>query len=373
MYKIAHIARPISGVGVYVKLLVKHIDNQKFENILIYNKQGEEVIIKDKSQNEIPKFQVNLRRELNLLKDIKCLFNIINLLKKNKPDIIHCHSAKAGILGRIAGAYLRIPTVYTPHAFSYLSSKKSLKRTLFLTIEKVFRFLPSRIIACSNSEYNRAVNELHFKKNKVYIWNNSIEDMIELTPSKITEKLPKKFICSIGRPSYQKNVKMLLEVILQIKNNIKDVHLVLLGIGRESAEIDKLKEYVKNNDLDKNITMISWLEREETMSIVKESYMYISSARYEGLPYAVIEALSLSKPCVVTNVDGNKDLITDNYNGYLTEQENTKNMAERILSIFNEKELTKQMSVNSRKEFLKKYNIEKNINELEKIYLCEIA
>ncbi len=373
MYKIAHIARPIAGVGVYVKLLVKHIDDQKFENFLICNKQSEEVIIKDKSQNEIPKFQVNLRRELNLLKDVKCLFSIINLLKKNKPDIIHCHSAKAGILGRIAGAYLKIPTVYTPHAFSYLSGVSSLKRTLFIIIEKIFRFLPSKIIACSNSEYNRAVNELHFKKNKVYIWNNSIEDIAELKPSKLLDKLPKEFICSIGRPSYQKNIKMLLEVILQVKKSSKDIHLVLLGIGIESAEIDQLKEFIKNNDLDKNITMMPWLEREETLSILKESYMYISSARYEGLPYSVIEALSLSKPCVVTKVDGNKDLIIDNYNGYLTELENTKNMAEKIISIFNEKELIKVMSNNSRKEFINKYNIGKNINNLEEIYTSEIG
>ena len=373
MYKIAHIARPIAGVGVYIKLLVKHIDDQKFENFLICNTLDKELIIKDKSQKEIPKFQVNLRRELNLLKDVKCLFSIINLLKKNKPDIIHCHSAKAGILGRIAGAYLKIPTIYTPHAFSYLSGENSLKRILFLTVEKGFRFLPSRIIACSNSEYNRAVNELHFKKNKVYIWNNSIEDITELKPSKLLDKLPKEFICSIGRPSYQKNIKMLLEVILQVKNSIKDVHLVLLGIGLESAKIDQLKEFIKNNHLVKNITMIPWLEREEALSILKEGYMYISSARYEGLPYSVIEALSLSKPCVVTKVDGNKDLIIDNYNGYLTELENTKNMTEKILLIFNEKERTEQMSKNSRKEYLNKYNIEKNINELEKIYLSEIA
>lgn len=373
MYKIAHIARPIAGVGVYVKLLVKHIDNQKFENFLICNKQEEEFIIKDKSQKEIPKFQVNLRRELNLLKDVKCLFSIIFLLKKNKPDIIHCHSAKAGILGRIAGAYLKIPTVYTPHAFSYLSSENSLKRTFFLTIEKVFRFLPSRIIACSNSEYNRAVNELHFKKNKVYIWNNSIEDIIELKPSKIIKKLPEKFICSIGRPSYQKNIEMLLETMLHTKKRIEDIHLVLLGIGLQSPLLDNLKEFIEKNDLTSNITLIPWLERTEAMSILETCYIYVSSSRYEGLPYSIIEALSLAKPCIVTKVDGNIDLIKNGYNGYLIKLGDTKEMAERIISIFNKKERIKLMSNNSRKEYLNKYNIEKNINSLEEIYLTEIG
>ena len=96
--------------------------------------------------------------------------------------------------------------------------------------------------------------------------------------------------------------------------------------------------------------------------------MYISSSRYEGLPYSVIEALSLSKPCVLTNVDGNKDLVKDNYNGFLVEGEASE-MAEKINIILDNNVLRENMEKNSRKEFEEFYNIRKNIKSLERLYL----
>ncbi len=369
MYRIVHIARPLGGVGVYVNLLVNHVDDKKFENILISNKQETLFKIKNKSQQPIPEVHVDLNREINLIEDIKCLFQIVRALKTIKPDIIHCHSTKAGLLGRVAGAYLRIPTFFTPNAFSYLSGESKLKRAIFITIEKLFRFLPAKILACSQSEYDRARNDLGFKKRKLYLWSNSIKDVTELTPSKITATLPKKFICSIGRPSYQKNIEMLVEMILQLKKTIKEVHLVLLGVGLYSPTLDSIEKLIKQNGLADNITLVSWLGRAETMSILKACHIYVSSARYEGLPYAVIEALSLAKPCVVTKVDGNKDLIINGYNGYLVKNENAKAMAEMIRNIYNNNEKRKTLSENSRKEYLSKYNIKDNIQNLENIYL----
>ncbi len=112
MNKVVHIAIPISGVGVYIKLLTAYIDNNKFKNILLYNKENKEFEFFDKSNHPITKFQINLFNEIDLIRDAKCLYQIIKLLRKIKPNLIHCHSAKAGIFGRIAGFYLKIPTLY---------------------------------------------------------------------------------------------------------------------------------------------------------------------------------------------------------------------------------------------------------------------
>ncbi len=373
MYKIVHIARPVAGVGIYIDLIAKNINDQKFENYILCNSSEKGIEIRNRDEAEVPQLHINLLREINFLNDIKCFYNIIKLLKEIKPNIIHCHSAKAGFLGRLAGAYLKIPTIYTPHAFSYLSTEIKIKRNLYKTIEKLFKFLPSKLLACSRSEYNRAINDLNYKKSKLYIWNNSIGDIVELKPSKMLSSLPEEFICSIGRPSYQKNIEMLLEVILLVKKEIKDIHLVLLGIGNQSAILDDLNVFIKKNNLERNITMIRWVERIEAMSILQKSKMCISSSLYEGLPYSIIEALSLEKPCVVTKVDGNIDLIKNGYNGYLVELGDIQDMAEKIISIYLNKGLRKKMSINARKEFLDNYNIVENIVSLEEIYNCEIV
>lgn len=363
MLKIAHIAKPVGGVGVYLNLLTKYLDKDKFEHILLYNEDE----IKLKSNDFKRLYSIPIVREIRFFTDIKCLITIIRCLKVVKPDRVHCHSAKAGILGRIAGAYLKIPTYYTPHAYSYLSTDKSFKRKLFKSIEKIFRFFPAKTIACSPSEYDRTINDLNFSKEKVRLWNNSIEDNPSTKPSEILKNLPENFICSIGRPSYQKHTELLVKAVIEAKQQQKDIHLVILGVGFYAPSCNGIKKMIEEYSLANNITLVSWLEREETLAILKKSKIYISTSRYEGLPYVVIEALSLSKPCIVTNVDGNKDLVQHAHNGYLVEANETE-IVDKIIEILNNEALAQKMSNNSRSLFEENFNIEKNIKKLAQIY-----
>lgn len=367
MIKILHIARPIAGVGVYISLLAKHIDNSLFKNFLICN-EGENIIeVRNKSGNKIETFHVNIIRKINLINDLKSVFQIIKIIRKVNPDIIHCHSAKAGILGRIVGFFLKKKTFYTPHAYSYLSSDSRLKTIIFKNIERFFGFFPSKTLACSKSEYERAIFELKIKRSKVFIWENSIEDVSHLNLEK-SEIIKGEYICSIGRPSYQKNTELLVKSILRIKKVKPEIHLVILGVGFYSPSLKKIESFILKNNLSKNITLIPWLDRKKSLSILKNSLLYVSTSRYEGLSYAAIEALSLGKPCVLTNVDGNKDLIKNNYNGFLV-KESSLDVSEKILKIINSEKLLLNMSKNAKKKFENFYNIENNIKILEKLYL----
>lgn len=372
MYKVVHIAIPITGVGVYVNLLVGNIDSKSFKSILISNNNDKNIPIKDKSNKEIDKFYVNLRREINIINDFKCLIQIISALKKIKPNLIHCHSAKAGILGRIAGLYLNIPTLYTPHAFSYLSTNNKIKRYLYKSIEKCFKFTSSKLLCCSASESDRAINDLKIKSLKVLQWNNSIPDIVISAKNPVIKKLPEKYLCTIGRPSYQKNFEMMIDVIKIVKKEISKIHLVLLGVGHHAPETAHIKKLIKLKKLENNITLIPWVNRNQSLNILKESMFYISTALYEGLPFSVIEALALAKPCVVSNVDGNKDLIIEKHNGFLIDNFDKLEMAKKIIDLYQNKELLLRLSNNSRKEFLKKHHIKNAINQLESIYLNEL-
>ncbi len=363
MLKIVHIAKPVAGVGVYLDLLTQYLNKDNFEQIILYNK--DEVDLKENVLREI--IHIPLTREINLFTDVKCLLHIIQVLKELNPDRVHCHSAKAGILGRIAGAYLGISTFYTPHAYSYLSAESRLKRFVFKNLEKVFRLLPAKTIACSTSEYDRTINDLKFKEKKVFLWKNSIKDLIYKKQLKKISNLPEKFICSIGRPSYQKNTDLLVKTLFEVKKSVKDVHLLILGVGFYSPSFEGVERFIKKNNLQNNITFVPWLEREQILEILKNSKFYISTSRYEGLPYSIIEALALSKPCIVTNVDGNKDLIKNNYNGFLIEEDSLK-LSQRVIELFKDDDLIKRLSTGARRTFEDNYNIEKTITQLEKIY-----
>ncbi|WP_435260852.1 glycosyltransferase [Tenacibaculum sp. nBUS_03] len=367
MIKILHIAKPIGGVGVYIQLLTKHLKAEEFCNVLLCNKEDKITTFKNSSEENIQTFHINLNREIKLLSDIKCLIDIIKKIRKIKPDIIHCHSAKAGILGRLVGAYLKIPTLYTPHAYSYLSTNSKFKIYTYKQIEKAFKFFPSKTLCCSLSERNRTLDDLKFKEINVLLWNNSIEDVSDLAVNETENCLPKKYICTIGRPSYQKNTELLINAIFEIKQQQKDIHLVVLGVGFYSPSLVKIKELIKKKNLESNITLVEWLEREKALSILRKADLYISTSRYEGLPYAVIEALALGKPCVVTNVDGNKDLIENNFNGFKVKKEKNE-IVDKVFTLINNEKEIERMGLNSRKHFEKKFNIKNNISLLEEIY-----
>ncbi|WP_170245878.1 glycosyltransferase [Tenacibaculum adriaticum] len=371
MIKIVHIAKPIGGVGVYIQLLSKYLNANKYLNIIVCNEKDNNIELKNSVGEELEKYHINIQREISIINDIKVLIKLIRVLKRIKPNLIHCHSAKAGILGRLAGIYLKIPVLYTPHAFSYLSTESKLKAIFYKFVEKLFRLTPAKTLACSQSEYKRAIKDLKFQKNKVLLWNNSVEETTIKTKSKLPEKLPSQFICTIGRPSYQKNTELLINAIHMAKKSIKNIHLVILGVGLYSPSLEYIKNQIKKLDLDSNITLVEWLPREESLSILQKSLFYISSSRYEGLPYAAIEALMLSKACVLTNIDGNKDLVEDTKNGFLV-GENEVELATAIVRLYYNTELLDKMSVASKQKFILEFDIKNNIQVLEKIYTKEV-
>lgn len=372
MIKIVHIAKPLAGVGVYIDLLSNHINNREFENYILCNENDDNICIHDSSGKKIELKHIDLEREINLFKDINCLKQIVSLLKEIKPDIIHCHSAKAGIVGRLASFYVNVPCLYTPHAFSFLSAENKIKKYFFEFIEKSFKYSSSKILACSKSEYQRAIKDLKFPKNKVLLWENSIPKNNSIRQLETGIDLPENYICTIGRPSYQKNTDLLIETIYKVKKEMKNIHLVVLGVGLFSPSVEKTKDQIEKFDLTQNVTLVEWVSRAETLSILKGSMLFVSSSRYEGLSYAGIESLMLSKPGILTNVDGNKDLIEDKVNGFLV-KENSNIFASKVIKILNDKDLLKKMSLASRKKFETDFDIKKNILKLENIYKCFLS
>jgi glycosyltransferase involved in cell wall biosynthesis len=143
---------------------------------------------------------------------------------------------------------------------------------------------------------------------------------------------------------------------------------VLLGVGEYSPNKNKVEELIIKYNLKDNITLIPWIAREKIFQIISKSELYISTARYEGLPYSIIEALALGKACIVTNCDGNRDLVKNEINGYVVEENEIKRMANRIFELYNDNKKRKKFELNSFDSFNLNYNIEKNIVNIETIY-----
>ncbi|WP_179318733.1 glycosyltransferase [Winogradskyella helgolandensis] len=367
--KIAHILNSVGGVDVSLRLILTNIDSSKYENIVFHSDDDTNVPYLDNVENPIKDYKLPIKREISPLKDIAAIFNTLKILKKEKPQIIHAHSAKGGIIGKIVGYILKIPVLHTPQAYSYLSAETSFKQNLYLFVERCFRGLNNKILASSVSEKNRAIKEVGYNRENVLLFNNSINPISEIEDLSIEKTWPDYYICSVGRPSYQKNIELMLDVLVEVKKTLPQIHLVLMGVGYHSPSLNTVKEIIKTQNLDKNVTLLEWTSRNDIFNIIKNSQLYISTARYEGLPYSVIESLALKKAIVATDADGNRDLIENNYNGYLIENEDKYKFSEGIIKLINTNEINTKFSENSLKLFNSKFDINKNIRHLEKIYL----
>lgn len=366
--KIAHIANAVGGVDMWLRINLGALDPISVENLVIRGLEGPKEPFIDKDGNTITSYTVPIQREISVLKDIKAIKQTVAILKKERPDVIHAHSAKGGIIARAASFFYKVNVLYTPHAFSFLSAENSMKRFVFIGIERLFKHFNSILLACSISERNQGLNKLGYRASRAIVMNNCVRPITISEEIKTKHNFNKPYICTVGRPSYQKNIEMLVAVVKELKVKQPNVQLVVLGVGEYSPNKNEVEGLIKKNHLEQNITLIPWIAREELFGYVKNADLYVSASRYEGLPYSVIEAMAMGKACVVTDADGNRDLIEDGYNGYVVPQDGVEVMANRIFALLNDENLRIKQEKNALARFNEEFNIENNIKKLEVIY-----
>lgn len=365
--KVAHILHSVGGVDVSLRLILENSDANVIEHFVIHGNADTSKSYVNKNGERINNFRLPIYREISPLNDLKSIFKAYKILKKIKPDIIHCHSAKGGVIGRILGKILNIKTYYTPQAFSYLSAEKKWLRNMYLMIEKLLIFDNNYILASSNSEKNRAIKEVGYKESKVLVFNNSINEIVLTKELSIPKTWTDEYLCTVGRPSFQKNIELMIRVMHSLKET-KKMHLVVMGVGHHVGKLKEVKDLIEVLDMKNDVTLLDWTDRNDIFHIINNSKLYISTARYEGLPYSLLESIALSKPCVVSNCDGNRDVIINGVNGFVINSENPLDYKNAILELLKNNDLYNEMSINANKIFCESFDISKNINNLEKIY-----
>lgn len=171
--KIMHVGQLIGGLDIYIRNTTLYAGND-FEFILVHGeKDGNKPIIKQ--GKPLKEYAVCLYRQINLWKDLKGLIQVIRIIRKEKPDAIHCHSAKGGVIGRVAGWITQTKTFYTPHAFSFLSTSSRVKRYIYILLERSVKF-DSYLLACSDSERELGIQIVHYKPSQALVWNNAVPD-----------------------------------------------------------------------------------------------------------------------------------------------------------------------------------------------------
>lgn len=242
----------------------------------------------------------NFCRELNPVLDIKAFFEVKKIAKEVKPDIIHLHSSKAEALGRFAFNGKKVPLFYTPHGYSFVAAECSpLKRKVYYFIEWLCARRRCTTISCGKSEYE---DTKKLTKNSLYINNGINMEDLDLIKEKATISSHPFTVYTLGRVCYQKNPFIFNEIASKLPN----IKFIWVGGGELESELKS-----------PNITITGFLDREKALSCAINSDVFLFTSFGEALPMSLLESMYLEKPCVVSDVKGNHDVIQNEVNGFL--------------------------------------------------------
>ena len=353
MKKVVHIVEAFGG-GIFtylVDLINETIDG--YEIIVIYTKREQTPDKFEQYFDKRVKFIESkyLKRNINPLNEICAIKEIRKIIKEIKPDIVHLHSSKAGIIGRVAIKDKKNNVIYNPHGFSFLMQDVSnIKKKMYWIIEKMATFFCPKgiIVGCSKGEYKEA---LKLTKNSICINNGINVENMKKDISKFDDKqmnFKQIKICTIGRIDYQKNPYKFNEIAKEMPN----IKFTWIGDG-------KLRDILDS----KNIKVTGWKSRQEVLKILDEHDIFILTSLWEGLPISLLEAMYMKKICIVSNVIGNKDVIDDKINGFIA----YNNKYTDIINSLNSYNL-EEIANNAKIDVINNYNFKKNAKMYKELY-----
>lgn len=336
-------------------------------------KQGHEVIVAHSIRPDTPKEQLGelfpspiCRQELTMvteirpLADLKSLFSVIRLLNQTKPDVIHLHSSKAGVLGRIAARVLGMQrkVFYTPHGLSFLRQDVSQqKQRLFRSIERFVGACGGTIVACSASEAGLVKQSLG--NQQVVFVENSVD--VERVPAKQYPVSPQHIVQVVtsGRICYPKAPWRFAN--LAMKTMGSNLRFKWLGDGELLHEL-----YVHQGKLPANLEIAGWLPRADLYTELLKADIFVLPSLWEGMPLALIEAQVIGLPCVVTDVTGCRDVVEDGVTGFVCKDE--AELLEKLRLLASDASLRHSMGLAARNKAVSRFNVDRMAVEMQDVY-----
>lgn len=280
-------------------------------------------------------FIPELVRNINLFKDLIAFLKIYRVLRKEKFDIVHTHTSKAGFLGRLAAKLARVPIIiYTPHGHVFFGYFSSLKTKIFILLEKLASSLADKIVAKTNAEKEDYISYKIASERRLTIICSGIDlnrfkELSSDEKLKIKKELgiPENFLVvgTAGRLVPVKGPEFLIEASKIIVSKYPDTYFLFAGDGplRQNLEMKALQIGVKEN-----IIFLGW--RDDVAKIISIFDIFVLPSLNEGMGRVLVEAMALRKPIVASCVGGIPNLVAHGKNGFLVPPKNPMELAKYI-------------------------------------------
>jgi len=318
----------------------------------------------------------NLKRLPGPLAAKRCLKEILELLTKEQPDILHLNSSMAGCLGSWAAKVYKkntkanLKVVYTVHGWVFLEPS-FLKPRIYFLAEKITARWKDVFIVLSERDLQIGLKRKISRENKFVKIYNGLNDEAPCFLTKETARkiLPAEFqknnlpiIGTIANFYPTKGLQYLIEAARLLKEKNKNINFIIFGDGPEKK---KLEKQIAESNLEKNIFLAGRIP--SAARYLTAFDIFILPSVKEGLPYAILEAMAAELPIVATGVGGIPELIENNKSGLLVEPKNPVALASAIEGLLADPNQKKNLAREA-KQRIKKFSLAKMLNQIYSLY-----
>lgn len=358
----------VGGPAVLVADLMRNVNTVDFHSTLVtgYCDENEsdylDEVATDIKATRVPGFG----RSISASKDLKALFLIIREIRSFKPDVIHTHTAKAGVLGRIAAiiSYPRAKRVHTFHGHLLHGYFDSRKVKLVVLLEKMLGVFTYKLIAIGNVVKRDLLDAGIGNENKFEVIYPGLQDL-DLHPrieakERLGLDLTKNYIVFVGRLTQIKRPDRLIELARYIAHEYRSAHLLIAGAGEM---LEDLKTLAMDESLP--ITFLGW--RNDIGLILSASELAVLCSDNEGIPLTLIQASQAGLPIVSTRVGSVSDIVVDGETGLLVEV-SSKGLIEGVSKLLSNPELGIALGESGRKRAKELFSSQAMVDQHQRLY-----
>ena len=370
--RICHVITMLELGGAQQNTLhtVTHLDRSRFEPILVTGTEGP-LVPEARGSGVQTFFLPSLVRPIAPSHDARALLDLFGLFRRERPDIVHTHSSKAGILGRLAAAAAGVPVViHSIHGWGFHPWQGSAERGLLVGLERLASRATTAFIAVSRANLRQGsdlgivdAGRSHLIRSGIRLEDFRPAEEGEAGPELWPEPPPGGSV--VGMVACLKPQKAPLDFV-RVAGEVCSVEpkarFVLVGDGDLRGAVE---EEIRERRLGDRIVLLGW--RRDVPRILRGFDVLLHTARWEGLPRVFAEAMATGIPVVATRVDGAPEAIEEGVNGLLLDPGDIRGMCEAVLSLIRDPVRRRRMGLAGLPR-AREWDIDEMVRAQERLY-----
>lgn len=300
-----------------------------------------------------------LVRAISPVKDLYCYIELRKFLKTHSPDIVHVHSSKAGIIGRLSARSLSLPVVFTVHGWAFTEGVSPKKRFFYRWVERIMSRYASKIITVSEYDRELAIANKVSDPSRMITVHNGMPESNE--HSILDANSPILKLIMVARFEKPKNQASVLRAVAALES--KNWTLELVGDGPELNENKKLAEELNIQHLVSFPGACANIAQR-----LANADVFILASDWEGLPLTILEAMRAGLPVVASNVGGVSEAVINDVTGLLVERGDDSGLTMAISKLIAAPVSRAQMGVKARLKFENEFTFHLMLTKTVNIY-----